>query len=94
MAEVKPLGGTVFYRRETVPGRALTLWAEPGSRKIELSEQQAWNLFVVLLQDIERLAATQPRETLNDDVSSALWLLATHLCMRPPVAHPISQDMH
>jgi len=93
MAEVKPLGGAIFYRRETAPGHALTLWAEPGSRKIELSEQQAWNLFVVLLQDIKRLASKQPRETLNDEASSALWLLATHLCTRPPAAHPLSQDM-
>lgn len=93
MAEVESLGGTVFYRREKAPGHALTLWAEPGSRTIELSEQQAWNLFVVLLQDRARLAATQPRGTLDNEVASALSLLAAHLCPRPSSPPPIAQDM-
>lgn len=72
---------------------AAELDADPGGRKIELSEQQAWNLFVVLLQDIKRLAATQLRETLNDEDSSALLRLTTHLCSHPSTAHPLSQDM-
>lgn len=74
------LGGNLYARREAASGEYLTLFGPLGQErgKLSLSDQQAWELFQILLADIERLAATQPASTLEGEYEQIIALLRVY----------------
>jgi len=69
------LGGNLYARKEQAPGEYLTLFGSLGqSGRLSLSDQQAWELLQILLSDIERLAATQPAATLDNEQQQIIAL--------------------
>src|SRR5258708_8721344 len=63
-----PLGGNLFCLKNEGSGDYLTLFGPLGqTSKLTLSDNQAWELLQVLVDDIERLAATQHTATLDDE---------------------------
>jgi hypothetical protein len=73
------LGGNLYARKEGAPGEYLTLFGPLGQvGKIPLSDQQAWELLQLLLEDIERLATTQPAATLEGEHEQIIALLRVY----------------
>lgn len=70
------LGGNLYARKELAPGEYLTLFGPLGQErgKLSLPDQQAWKLLQILLSDMERLAATQPAGTLEEEQEQIIAL--------------------
>lgn len=63
------LGGNLYARKEVGAGEYLTLFGPLGQErgKLSLSNQQAWELLQIMLGDIERLAAAQHIDALEEE---------------------------
>lgn len=74
------LGGNLYARKEVGAGEYLTLFGPLGQEKgkLSLSDQQAWELLQLLLEDIERLAATQSASTLEGEHKQIIALLRVY----------------
>lgn len=73
------LGGNLYARKDGEPGDYLTLFGPLGQAgKLSLSDNQAWELLQVFLGDIERLAATQHADVMDEEQQQIVALHQVH----------------